>query len=279
MTLPMISGKTRVLALIGHPVGHSLSPKMHNAAFAAEALDFTYVCLDVAPEDLPAAVKGMAALKLRGFNITMPHKRAMVGLVDVLDDGARVSGAVNTVVVEDGLLRGYNTDGGGLVLACEEASVELGGRRALIVGAGGAAAAIALAFGGAGVGELHIANRSLDKATGLRDKLRAAGLNNVHAHPLDAIPPADVIVNATSLGMKEEDPLPLPAGYLTGDRAFCDAVYRPGGETALVREARERGAKVVAGDRMLLYQGVLAQKLWTGREPNVEAMSRALDRA
>ena len=273
----MISGKTRVLALIGHPVGHSLSPKMHNATFAAEALDFVYVCLDVAPDDLPAAVKGMAALKLRGFNVTMPHKRAMVGLVDELDDGARVSGAVNTVVIQDGILRGYNTDGGGMVRACEEAGVRLAGRRALILGAGGAAAAIGLAFGTAGTRELHIANRGVEKATDLRDKLRAAGLKNVHAHPLDALPPADVVVNATSLGMKEEDALPLPVEYLTRDRIFCDAVYRSGGETALVREARERGTKAVAGDRMLLYQGVLAQKLWTGREPNVEVMSRALD--
>ena len=276
----MITGKTEVLALIGHPVGHSLSPAMHNAAFAADGLDYVYVCLDVAPEYLPAAVKGAAALTLRGFNVTMPHKQAMVGLVDELDEGASISGAVNTVVVEDGILRGYNTDGGGMVLACREAGIELAGRRALILGAGGAAAAIALAFGGAGIEELHIANRNLDNATELGDRLRAAGMKKVQAHPLDAleetVPNADIVVNATSLGMREDDPLPLPAGYVKEGRAFCEAVYRPGARTALVRLAQERGARVVAGDRMLLYQGVLAQKLWTGREPNVGAMDRAL---
>jgi hypothetical protein len=128
----LISGKTRLLALIGHPVSHSLSPAMHNAAFAADGLDFVYVCLDVDPDDLPAVVKGAAALKLRGFNITMPHKRAMIPLLEELDEGARISGAVNTVVIDGSTLRGYNTDGGGMVMACQEAGIELSGRRVLL---------------------------------------------------------------------------------------------------------------------------------------------------
>lgn len=278
----MISGKTRLLALIGHPVSHSLSPAMHNAAFEADGLDFAYVCLDVDPDDLPVAVRGAAALKLRGFNITMPHKRAMVPLVDELDEGARISGAVNTVVIEASTLRGYNTDGGGMVVACREAGIELSGRSVLIVGAGGAAAAIAVAFGEAGIGELHIANRSADRAAELRDKLRGAGMEKVEVHPSEALGEAvleaEVVVNATSLGMKDGDPLPIPAEILDGGKAVCDAVYRPGTETQLVRLARERGARIVAGDRMLLYQGVLAQKLWTGREPNVKVMDRAISR-
>jgi shikimate dehydrogenase len=276
----MISGKTRLLALIGQPVSHSLSPAMHNAAFAADGLDFVYVCLDVDPDDLPAAVKGAAALKLRGFNITMPHKRAMIPLLDELDEGARISGAVNTVVVDGSTLRGHNTDGGGMVMACQEAGIELSGRRVLLLGAGGAAAAIAVAFGGAGIRELNIANRSAEHAIELRDKLRGVSIEKVVVHPLDALGEAvletEIIVNATSLGMKEGDPLPLPAWYVEDGKAVCDAVYRPATETPLVRLARERGARVAAGDRMLLYQGVLAQKLWTGREPNVKAMSDAI---
>src|ERR687895_1879329 len=122
---PVISGRTRLLALIGQPVGHSLSPAMHNASFAADGLDYVYVALDVKPENLPAAVRGAAALDFRVFNVTMPHKRAMISLVDELDDAARVSGAVNTVVVEGSRLRGHNTDGGGMVLACREAGFEL----------------------------------------------------------------------------------------------------------------------------------------------------------
>ena len=276
----MISGRTRLLALIGQPVGHSLSPAMHNAAFAEDGLDFVYVCLDVDPEDLPAAVLGLKALKFRGFNVTMPHKREMVGLVDGLDDGARVSGAVNTVVIEGSGMRGYNTDGGGMVMACEEAGIDLSGKSVLILGSGGTASAIAVAFCEAGIGDLHIANRDTEHAARLQDKLRQTGVERLSVSSLASLehdaPDADVIVNATPLGMKEGDPLPLPPEYVLRGRAICDVVYRPGKETPLVRLAKERGARHVAGGRMLLYQGVLAQKLWTGRNPNVEAMDRAI---
>jgi shikimate dehydrogenase len=271
-----ISGKTRLLALIGHPVAHSLSPAMHNAAFIADGLDFVYVCLDVDPGGLAAAVRGMKTLKLRGFNVTMPHKRAMIPLVDELDEEARISGALNTVVIEDSTMRGFNTDGGGMVMACREAGIELSGKSVLLLGAGGTAAAIAVAFGKAGVGELHIANRSVERAAHLRDKLHGTGMKELAAHHLDALPDAEIVINTTPLGMKEGDPMPVPPGYVREGRVFCDAVYRPGTETPLVRLARERGVTVVAGDRMLLYQGVLAQKLWTGREPNAKAMDRAI---
>jgi shikimate dehydrogenase len=275
-----ISGKTRLLALIGQPVGHSLSPAMHNAAFAEDGLDFVYVCLDVEPEDLPAAVLGLRALKFRGFNVTMPHKRAMVGLVDGLDDGARVSGAINTVVIEASGMRGYNTDGGGMVMACQEAGIELSGKSVLLLGSGGTASAIAVAFGETGVGGLHIASRDAEHAARLRDKLRPTGVERLSVSSLSALehdaPDADVIVNATPLGMKEGDPLPLPPEYVQRGGAICDVVYRPGRETPLVRLAKERGAHHVAGGRMLLYQGVLAQQLWTGRDPNVQAMDSAI---
>jgi len=253
---------------------------MHNASFAAEDLNYLYVALDVEPQDLPAAVAGLEALNFRGFNITMPHKRAMLPLLDDVDEGARISGAVNTVVIEDSGLRGYNTDGGGMVMACQEARIDLAGKRVLLLGAGGAAAAVALAFGEVGVGELRVVNRSVEHAVELRDKLRRTGLKKVEVYPCDALGEAareaEVIVNATPLGMKDGDPLPIPGEYLGDGRAVCDAVYRPGRETALVREARERGARVVTGERMLLYQGVLAQRLWTGQEPNVKAMDAAI---
>ncbi|HET9927577.1 MAG TPA: shikimate dehydrogenase [Rubrobacter sp.] len=276
MSRGRISGKTRLLALIGHPVGHSLSPAMHNAAFVADGLDFVYVCLDVAPRELPAAVRGLAALRLRGFNVTMPHKRAMIPLLDELDESARVSGAVNTVVIEDSALRGFNTDGGGMVMACREAGIEPSGKSVLLLGAGGTAAAIAVAFGKAGAGELHIANRSVEHAAHLRDKLHGTGMKGLAVHYLDALPDAEIVINTTPLGMKEGDPIPVPPDYVREGRVFCDAVYRPRTETPLVRLARERGVPVVAGGRMLLYQGVLAQKLWTGREPNVKAMDLAI---
>ena len=212
--------------------------------------------------------------------MTMPHKRAMVGLVDGLDDGARVSGAVNTVVIDASGMRGYNTDGGGMVMACQEAGVDLSGKSVLLLGAGGTASAIAVAIGEAGVADLHIANRDVVHAARLRDKLRLTGVEKISVGSLAALeqdaPDVDVIVNATPLGMKEGDALPLPPGYVRRGRAVCDVVYRPGRVTPLVRLAKERGARYIAGGRMLLYQGVLAQKLWTGRNPNVEAMDRAI---
>jgi shikimate dehydrogenase len=200
----------------------------------------------------------------------------MIPLVDELDEEARVSGAVNTVVIEASGLRGFNTDGGGMVMACREAGIELSGKSVLFLGAGGTAAAIAVAFGKAGVSKLHIANRSVERAAHLRDKLHGTGMKELAVHPLDALPDAEIVINTTPLGMRVQDPIPVPPAYVREGRSFCDAVYRPGTETPLVRLARERGAPVVAGDRMLLYQGVLAQKLWTGREPNVKAMDLAI---
>ena len=276
----MIGARTKLLALLGDPVGHSLSPAMHNAAFAADGLDFVYVAMNVSAQDLPAAVRGAAALGFRGFNVTMPHKRAMVPLVDELDEGARISGALNTVVIEGQTLRGFNTDGPGMVEACREAGIKLEGQGILLLGAGGAAASIAAAFCDEGIGELHILNRNPEHAAALAHKLRAAGKRvEIEAHPtgaLDGTVRAPIVVNTTPLGMRDGDPLPLPPEYLDEGTALVDAVYRPGAETTLVRQARGRGANVVTGQRMLLYQGVLAQRLWTGRQPNVEAMDGAL---
>lgn len=178
-----LSGRTRLLGVVGHPVGHSLSPRMHNASFAATGLDYVYVPLDVRPEVLPTAVNGLRALGFRGFNVTMPHKEAVLPLLDELDEAARASGAVNTVVVEERRLRGANTDGSGFVEACGETRVGFEGAKVLVVGAGGAAAAIAVAFGGAGIGELHIANRSVEHAIELQNKLRGVGMEKVVVHP------------------------------------------------------------------------------------------------
>jgi shikimate dehydrogenase len=277
----MIGGRTRLLALIGQPVEHSLSPRMHNASFAADGLDYVYVALDVRPQDLVSAVRGAVALGFRGFNVTMPHKRTLLPLLDEMDEATRISGAVNTVVVEESKLGGFNTDGGGLVEACQEAGIGIAGRRVLILGAGGVAASIAFAFAGEGAKEMHIVNRSAARGRQLSGKLRRAKEEiRVQAYPLGALSEAasraDIVVNATSLGMKEGDPLPIPVKYLDEGRAVCDAVYRPDAETSLVRLAREQGARVASGKRMLLYQGVLAQKLWTGREPNVMAMDEAI---
>ena len=267
--------------MIGHPIAHSLSPRMHNASFAATGLDLLYLPLDVRPEALPAAVAGLGALGFRGFNVTMPHKEAILPLLDEVDATSRLSGAVNTVVVEGDLLLGANTDGQGFLEACKESGIAFEDARVLVVGAGGAAAAISAAILEAGARRIDLLNRSAWRAEGLARRLEQAYPEaevSVHRaeEPGGAVRGADVVVNATYLGMKDKDPPPLQPDLLTEGTAVCDAVYRRGVETPLVRLARERGLRTVAGERMLLYQGVQAQRLWTGREPDVGAMSRAL---
>ena len=276
-----LSGRTRLLGVIGHPIVHTLSPKMHNASFAASGFDYVYVPMDVRPEDLPAAVSGLRALGFVGFNVTMPHKEAIIVLLDELDEKARLTGAVNTVVVEDETLRGTNTDSSGFIEACEESGVSFGGARVLLVGAGGAAAAIAVAVLGEGARELRILNRSRWRAERLHERLRGAypeAVISVHdATDLEnAVRGAGVIANATYLGMRSEDPLPVPLNYLGTNTVVCDAVYRHGGETRFIELARRRGLRTVAGGPMLLYQGVHAQRIWTGKEPDARAMRDAL---
>ncbi|BBL78821.1 shikimate dehydrogenase (NADP(+)) [Rubrobacter xylanophilus] len=280
MLVPRIDGETTLVGLVGHPVSHSLSPRMHNASFAALGLNYVYVPLDVRPEGLEAAVRGLGALGFRGFNVTMPHKEGVCALVDRLDEAARVSGAVNTVVLEeDGVLLGMNTDGSGFLLACRESGIDPAGKVVLVAGAGGAAAAVAVALLREGVAGLRIANRSPERAERLRERLGEKG-RRVEVFPLsrveEAAEGAHILVNATYLGMHEGDPLPFPEGMLREGVVVFDAVYRPGRGTALVRAARERGLVAVSGELMLLYQGVEAQRVWTGVDPDVGAMRRAL---
>ena len=270
-----------MLGVIGHPIAHSLSPRMHNASFAVTGLDYVYVPLEVRSDRLPTAVAGLATLGFRGFNVTMPHKVAILPLLDDVDAAAGISGAVNTVVVEGDRLLGINTDGSGFLEACRESGIVLGGASVLVVGAGGAAAAIAAAALGAGADHLSLLNRSGWRAEGLRRRLEQAYPKaKISVYRPDeaekAAEGADVIVNATYLGMKDDDPPPVPPGCLAEGMVVCVAFYRSGVETRLIRLARERGLPAVAGERMLLYQGVQAQRMWTGKEPDLEAMSWVL---
>lgn len=284
----MIDGETRLLGVVGYPVSHSLSPRMHNAAFeaeaarAGEAVEYVYVPLAVPPERVEEAVLGLRALGFSGANVTMPHKSAVLSLMDEVDNASRVAGAMNTIVVEEGGLRGMNTDGGGFVEACAESGVGFEGRRVLLLGAGGAAAAVAVAVLQEGAEALELLNRTPARAEELRRRLAPVpGGGRVTVREPEAVAEAsreaEVVINTTYLGMKAGDQLPIPESALREGLDVCDAVYRAGTETELVRRASEAGARAVSGERMLLYQGVSAQRAWTGREPDIEAMSRALE--
>ena len=227
---------------------------MHNAAFTEDGADYAYVAIDVPPENLAGAVEGLSALGFVGFNVTMPHKEKILPLLDRLDEPARISGAVNTVVVRDDGLYGMNTDGSGFVEACAESGVEFTGKRVLLLGAGGAAAAIAVAVLGEKARRLTIANRTSSRAEELVKKVASAGGDTeITMISLDSADEesagADVIVNTTYLGMKGDDKMPLPVERLEPDKAVCDAVYLRGAETELVRQAREIGATVVTGGK------------------------------
>lgn len=279
-----------VYGLIGRPVEHSLSPPMHEAGFDALGLDAKYVTFE--PADAVAAVRGAADLGVAGLNVTVPFKRDVLDAVDPDDLAARV-GAVNTVDFSTDPPTGHNTDVAGVTRALDHHDVSPAGAEAVVVGAGGAARAAAFALAGS-TASLHLANRTSERATRLAADVResfsgasesgvsrpdgSAAPTTVTAGGLDTladrVPEADLLVNATSVGM-ESDETPVPAEHLHADLAVLDAVYAPL-DTRLLRDARSAGATTVDGAWMLLYQGVEAFERWTGADAPVEAMNAAL---
>jgi len=258
-----------VYGLIGNPVGHSVSPPMHEVAYEQLGLDARYVSFEPPEDALGLAVEGASALGVGGLNVTIPFKESVLPLVD-LDPLADRIGAVNTIDF-DGEPTGHNTDAEGLTRAFEHHDVSLAGT-AVVVGAGGAGRAASFALADAGV-DVRIANRTVGRAEVLADEVPAATAHGLEA--LEArLDDADLLVNATSVGMESDD-TPVPREALHGDLAVLDAVYSPR-ETRLLREAATAGATTIDGAWMLLFQGVAAFELWTGREAPVEAMNRAL---
>ncbi|WP_437551101.1 shikimate dehydrogenase [Sorangium sp. So ce367] len=250
-----------------HPV--TTGAAMHLAGYRALGLDFTYIPFAVT--DVEGATRGMRALGIRGLGVSMPYKQAVIPWLDELDPVAERIGAVNTIVNNDGRLRGYNTDWIGAVRALEEVT-RLGGARVLLLGAGGAARAVAFGLAERGA-SVTVANRDLEKARRLAAAVGGAAV------PLDAAalsPDHDVLVNATSLGMAEVDPRsPVPEEWLREGLLVMDIVYKPM-ITELVAAARRRGATAVHGGRMLLHQAAEQFRLYTGREPPLDVMDDAL---
>lgn len=259
-----------VFGLLGNPVGHSVSPAMHEAAYEALDLDARYVTFEPEPPDLGTAIEGAEALGIEGLNVTIPFKQAVREFVEPDDLAARI-GAVNTIDFSGGRPRGFNTDAEGARRALARHDVSLAGRTVVVVGAGGAGRAIAFMAADEGA-SVHVANRTAETAVELADAVGGSG------HGLDAlpsiVPEADVLVNATSVGM-DEDASPVPASTLHPELTVMDAVYSPL-ETRLLRDAASAGAVTVDGAWMLLYQGVAAFERWTDRSAPVDAMNRAV---
>ncbi|MBC7086245.1 MAG: shikimate dehydrogenase [Methanomethylovorans sp.] len=265
----------RVFAVLGDPIEHSLSPLMHNAAFKALGMDCTYHAFQVNKENLKDAIKGANALGFGGLNLTVPLKEEALKIVEP-DSLAAAIGAVNTVDFKEGI-RGYNTDGIGAEKALIDAGVKIGGAKVVIIGAGGAARGICFQLARCGA-DVTIANRTPEKAIQLADD--AAVIGNVKGCGLeqldDLIASADILINCTTLGMYPhvEDSI-VTANQIHEDLVVFDIVYNPL-KTKLLMEAEKAGAKTVSGVMMLVYQGAEAFRIWTGVEPPVEIMKKAV---
>lgn len=271
---------TLLLGVMGDPIGHSKSPAMHNIALEAAGIPGMYVPLHVKPEDLVEAVKGAKALGFSGFNVTIPHKVEMLKLMDELDESAVCCGAVNTVVIQDGKLKGYNTDGIGYIRSLkEELDSDLIGKHITILGAGGAARGVVYALLHEQPASVTIINRTLNNAEQLVAEFSSDHLqlqSGSYDHLDKVLPHTDILINTTSIGMSpniEETPLDqalIPEGIIVSD-----LIYNPL-ETRFLREAKSRRCTIVGGLGMFIYQGAYAYEYWTGQPAPVSLMRSAL---
>ncbi|MBC7963089.1 MAG: shikimate dehydrogenase [Steroidobacteraceae bacterium] len=277
-----LSGKTQVVGIIGNPIRHSLSPAMQNAAFEACNLDYVYVPFAVAPEKLGEAVSGLCALSVCGFNVTIPHKVSIIRYLDELDRTAEDAGAVNTVLVRDGRMTGFNTDGDGLVCSlAEDLDFSPGVAPIVIIGAGGAARGAVAALCRAGAQQIVIVNRSYDNSCTLKEEmnLRYPGvrIEAVKQNQLGKkhLVNVSLLINTTSLGMNGERMDFLDLAALPSSAKVYDMVYSPA-ITPLMSEAAEKGIAVSNGLGMLAAQGERAFTVWTGQIPPKGLMKRVL---
>lgn len=279
--MTQITGRTQLTGLLGCPVSHSISPMMHNEAFKQLNLDYVYLAFDIAVENLPSVVEGFRAMNVRGYNLTMPHKNAMCALCDSLSPAAKIIGAVNTVVNDNGHLTGYTTDGTGYMRALKEDGHDIIGKKMTLLGAGGAATSIFVQAALDGVSEISIFNRRspfweraekiidmLTERTNCKIKLYDYSDPNVLKREISE---SVILTNGTSVGMAPniEQSLITDTSVFRSDLIVSDVIYNPR-ETLLLKQAKEAGCKTQNGLYMLLYQGAEAFKLWTGQDMPVD---------
>lgn len=276
-----ISGHTTLISLLGSPVSHSISPAMHNEAFHQLGLDYVYLAFDIKPENLKTAIDGMRTLHVRGFNLTMPHKQAVLEYCDHLSLAARLTGSVNTVVNEAGVLTGHTTDGIGYMQSVKEAGLDIIGKTVTLIGAGGASTSILAQAALDGVKRIHVFNRpgkNYDRVQKLISDLKPHCACEIFLYDLadaislnHALAESVLLINGTSVGMAPD----TDASVITDTHLFhkelvvSDVIYNPR-ETLLLRQAKAAGCQTFNGLHMLLYQGAEAFKLWTGREMPVD---------
>lgn len=286
MAIP-ITGHTELIGLIATPIRHSGSPAMHNAAFSKLGLDYVYLVFEVGTEDLEDTVRGLRAMKVRGFNVSMPNKTFVGRYLDHISPAARLCGAVNTVVNDNGVLTGYITDGIGYMQSLQNEGITIIGKKITLLGAGGAATAIAIQAALDGVREISIFNRA-DEFWSRGEKTVQDILKNTHCRArlfpledLDAlrseISDSVLLANATSVGMKpREGQCLIPdASYLRPDLIVSDVIYSPA-KTALLELAESVGCQIINGHGMMLFQGAAAFKLWTGQDMPIDYVKKQI---
>jgi len=271
---------TKMVILLGNPLGHSVSPPMHNRVFEKLGMDYCYMPVEVTENNLKKVFSGLSAMNVVGFNVTIPHKINIIEHLDELDPLAATIGAVNSICVKDGKTKGYNTDGEGFIRSLEEeADISVKGKRFFLLGCGGGARGIAMTLAFHEAEKIYIHNRTASKADDLvseiNEKIRpcAEVVDHSQESQKRAIDDCHVLINSTSLGMHpHEDVSPIDESLLSPDLIVADIVYNPR-MTKLLTVARDKGCTIVPGLGMLIYQGAAAFKLFTGVEPLVEEMS------
>lgn len=280
----MITGKTKVLAVIGNPIAHSLSPVFQNAGIKAAGLDYVYTALPVNNDDLAAAIAGMKAMGFCGMNVTIPHKERVMDYLDTIDEDAKVLGAVNTIVNRDGVLTGYNTDVKGFINGMKQQGFSPMGKQAVLLGAGGAARAIIWGLIQEKVAGLTIGVRNVAKVQPLVDyfaKYMPITLLDWQTEAFEqALSQAELLINATPLGMYPKVDAAPPVNWTKVKKGIFvyDIIYTPA-ETLFLRQAKENGCQVLNGEAMLVGQGAESFRLWTGVEPDTKVMTEALRQA
>ncbi|TXK84060.1 shikimate dehydrogenase [Paenibacillus sp. N3.4] len=277
-----IDSHTILYGVFGDPIRHSRSPIMLNRAFSEARINAVYAAFHVLPQGLGDAVRGIRSLGYRGVNVTIPHKVEVMQYLDEIDEGARIVGAVNTIVNEGGKLVGYNTDGIGYVRSLkEETGIVLKGKTVLLLGAGGAARGVAYALAKEGVACIYLANRTKERAVELADTIRpytqakGLGLDEVAS----VIAEVELVLNTTSAGMHPHvDELPMPTELLQPYHLVSDLIYNPR-ITKFLREAEARGARIHGGLGMFIYQGAYAFEYWTGSSAPVAAMRQVVEQS
>ncbi|NLJ58945.1 MAG: shikimate dehydrogenase [Tissierellia bacterium] len=278
-----IKGRTRLIGLLGDPVKHSLSPLMHNIAFKALDLDYVYMAFQVKEGFIKEGIEAMKTLNGAGFNLTMPHKQSVIGYLDEVSEEAALIGSVNTVKNVDGKLLGYNTDGKGFVKSLEEKEIEYKGKKTIILGAGGAARAIATQLAYDGAGEIVIFNRTFSSAVEIIDNInknlpsckgKALQLNEEEL--IREIKDASILINCTSVGME-----PNSKSIISSNKAFhkdlfvADIIYQPT-KTKLLKIAEEEGCNYMNGLMMLIWQGAIAFNIWTGEHMPIDLIRKEI---